>query len=32
MKEKIAILIDGGFYRHRAQALWGEKTHKDHKT
>ena len=29
MKEKIAILIDGGFYRRRAQALWGEKTHKD---
>ena len=23
---KIAILIDGGFYRRRAQTLWGEKT------
>lgn len=23
---KIAILVDGGFYRRRAQALWGEKT------
>jgi uncharacterized LabA/DUF88 family protein len=23
---KIAILVDGGFYRRRAQSLWGEKT------
>lgn len=23
---KIAVLIDAGFYRRRAQALWGEKT------
>ncbi len=27
MPQKIAILIDGGFYRRRAQALWGEKAH-----
>lgn len=27
--EKVAILIDGGFYRRRAQALWGEKTSKE---
>lgn len=26
MLQKIAILIDGGFYRRRAQALLGEKT------
>lgn len=25
MNQKIAILIDGGFYRRRAQALWGDK-------
>lgn len=24
--EKVAILVDGGFYRRRAQAVWGEKT------
>lgn len=24
--KKTAILVDGGFYRRRAQALWGEKT------
>lgn len=27
--EKIAILVDGGFYRLRAQHFWGEKTPKD---
>ena len=27
MSQKIAILVDGGFYRRRAQALWGEKDH-----
>ena len=26
---KIAILVDGGFYRRRAQALYGEKNHED---
>ena len=29
MNQKIAVLIDGGFYRRRAQALWGEKTHEE---
>lgn len=24
--EKVAVLVDGGFYRRRAQALWGEKS------
>nr|DAT21224.1 MAG TPA: hypothetical protein [Caudoviricetes sp.] len=24
--EKVAILVDGGFYRRRAQSVWGEKT------
>ena len=23
---KVAILVDGGFYRKRAKKLWGEKT------
>ena len=27
--EKVAVLIDGGFYRRRAQRLWGEKPAQD---
>lgn len=26
MSEKVAILVDGGFYQRRAKHLWGEKT------
>jgi uncharacterized LabA/DUF88 family protein len=29
LKMKTAILVDGGFYRFRAQALWGEKDPSD---
>lgn len=27
--EKVAILIDGGFYQRRAKALWGDRTAKE---
>lgn len=27
--EKVAILVDGGFYQRRAKALWGDRTAKD---
>lgn len=30
--KKTAILVDGGFYRRRAQSLWGEKTAADRAT
>lgn len=27
--EKVAILVDGGFYQRRAKSIWGDKTAKD---
>lgn len=27
--EKVAILVDGGFYQRRAKALWGDRTAKE---
>ena len=28
-KDKVAILVDGGFYRRRAKIVWGEKSAED---